>query len=154
MSNEAKAASSTSAADGYEFQASEEGVIRSLASTMRMASGAALIVGVLNLAMGGMRIWGGRMLGGVEGIGTAVVAILASMWVRNAAKSFQLVVDTKGNDIKNTLDAVVVLRRMFMLGVVACVALIALLVGGAATGLMARRAESVAPASAPATPTP
>lgn len=149
MSTEGK-----SGADGYEFQASEEGVIRGLAGTMRLAAMAAMIVGVLNLGMGGMRFWGGRTLGGVEGIGTAIVAILASMWVRNAAKSFQLVVDTKGNDIKNTLDAVVVLRRMFTLGVVACVGLILLLIGGAAGGLMAREPAQPAAAAMSAPPAP
>jgi hypothetical protein len=90
------------------------------------------------------------MLGGLEGLGTAVVAILASVWVRSAARSFQLVVDTKGNDIKNTLDAVAVLRKMFVLGIAACVGLILLLAGGTLGGFMAHHGhEGPPPASAP-----
>ncbi len=152
MSNDSASASAAATAGGeYEFQASEEGVVRDLAGTMRMASMAAMLLGLLSLGVGGLRLWGGHILGGIEGLGTALVAILASMWVRTAAKSFQLVVDTKGNDMKNTLSAMTVLRRMFMLGVVACVALIALLIGGNVSGFMVHRShQQPAAAAAPA----
>jgi hypothetical protein len=146
--------SAPSGADGYEFQASEEGIIRSLAGTMRGAAMASVVLGLGHLVLGGLRLWGGHMLGGVEGLGTAVVALLGAMWVMSAAKSFQLVVDTKGNDIKNMLNAVAHLRNMFGLALIACVALILLMAGGTYAGHAAHERARERAAEATAAPSP
>lgn len=64
---------------------------------------------------------------------TGLIFLLQGVWMRSAAASFRLIVDTRGNDITNLMNALGSLRSMY--GQVYLLLLAALLAGIVAVGL-------------------
>jgi hypothetical protein len=64
---------------------------------------------------------------------TGVIFLLQGGWVRSSASSFQLIVDTRGNDITNLMNSLTSLRAMY--GMLSLLLGTALLAGVVATGL-------------------
>ncbi len=53
--------------------------------------------------------------GGIGNIINGVVQIILGVWTNKAASSFQLMVDTQGNDIENLMGALGELRKLYTL---------------------------------------
>jgi hypothetical protein len=117
---------SPTAAD-YEFNASENIVLRELASSMSF-------VGLFN-AIGGVLL---AVLGVLASLGTGPLALiyvvqgivnfLIGIWTRSSASAFTRVVDTEGNDIANLMQALHELRRVYNLQKIVIIVTIVLVV--------------------------
>ncbi|MFO0686433.1 MAG: hypothetical protein U0234_30495 [Sandaracinus sp.] len=116
MTNDQPAASTpfTSPSREYEFDSGQNLVIGELAGAMRFVGTAsvvfALVVWVVGLAI--------LFLGNPAGLSQLVqgtLMFIIGVWTRSAARSFQLVVDTQGNDIGNMMTALGELRRLYNL---------------------------------------
>jgi hypothetical protein len=64
---------------------------------------------------------------------TGLIFLLQGIWMRSSAASFRLIVDTKGNDITNLMNALGSLRAMY--NQIYLLLLVGLLVGLAAIGV-------------------
>lgn len=95
----------------YEFNSSQNELLRDLAQKMRFVSYFLIGVGVL-AAIGGIFT---LTRGGLGSIIQATISIVTGVWTIKAASSFQKIVDTQGNDIENLLGALGELRKLYSL---------------------------------------
>ncbi len=95
----------------YEFSESQNGLIRTLANTMRFVSYFLIAMGVLAGLLGLLTL----TEGGIGSIIQAVVQIVIGQWTGKAARSFQLIVSTQGNDVENLMGALAELRKLYTL---------------------------------------
>ncbi|PSO49628.1 MAG: hypothetical protein BRC33_06305 [Cyanobacteria bacterium SW_9_44_58] len=95
----------------YEFDESQNELIQGLASTMKFVGYFLIAVGILVAISGIFTIAQGGFSGLVQGIVQAIIGF----WTIQAAKSFQLIVDTEGRDIENLMGALGELRKLYRL---------------------------------------
>lgn len=95
----------------YEFDQTQNQLIRDLAQKMRFVSYFLIALGVLLVIDGIVSIAKGE----IGGIITGVVQIFIGLWTRKAASSFQLIVDTQGSDMENLIGALGELRKLYTL---------------------------------------
>ena len=95
----------------YEFSSSQNELIKQLAEKMRFVAYFLIGVGVL-IAISGLFT---LLRGGIGNIINGVVQIILGVWTNKAASSFQLMVNTQGNDIENLMGALGELRKLYTL---------------------------------------
>ncbi|HEY9711746.1 MAG TPA: hypothetical protein V6D48_26295, partial [Oculatellaceae cyanobacterium] len=95
----------------YEFSSSQNELIKQLAEKMRFVAYFLIGVGVL-IAISGLFT---LLRGGIGNIINGVVQIIIGVWTNKAASSFQLMVNTQGNDIENLMGALGELRKLYTL---------------------------------------
>ncbi|MBD1837891.1 hypothetical protein H6F78_12380 [Coleofasciculus sp. FACHB-64] len=95
----------------YEFDQTQNQLIRDLAQKMRFVSYFLIALGVLLVIDGIVSIAKGE----IGGIITGVVQIFIGLWTSKAASSFQLIVDTQGSDMENLIGALGELRKLYTL---------------------------------------
>jgi hypothetical protein len=93
----------------YEFNASQNELIKSLASTMNFVGYFLIVIGAFATIAGIIQITSGGITALIQG----VVQVLIGFWTTKAAKSFQLIVDTEGRDIENLMGALGELRKLY-----------------------------------------
>ncbi len=99
---------------GYEFDQAQEVVIGDLAGSMKFVGTVSIVLAALMWLIGIVIMFMGNPAG-LGQIVQGVLMIFVGMWTRSAARSFQLVVDTKGSDIPNLMNALGELRRLYNL---------------------------------------
>lgn len=95
----------------YEFDQTQNQLIRDLAQKMRFVSYFLITLGALLFVGGIISVKSGEIGGIING----AVQILIGFWTHKAAASFQLIVDTQGNDIENLTGALGELRKLYTL---------------------------------------
>ena len=143
MTNEpttdAAAAGAQTAAAGYEFDSPQEVVIRELAGTMQFVGTVSIVLAVVLWIIGIVTMFAGN-LAGLGQVMQGVLLVFIGAWTRSAARSFQLVVDTKGSDIPNLMNALGELSRLYTLQrwlmILALVLFVGAFVLGVAAALM------------------
>lgn len=95
----------------YEFDNSQNELIKQLADKMRFVSYFLIGVGVL-VAIGGLFT---LTRGGISNIISGVVQAIIGVWTSKAASAFQRIVATQGNDIENLMGALSELRKLYTL---------------------------------------
>ena len=98
----------------YEFNESQNQLILDLSKKMRFVSYFLIVSGALGAISGFITILQG-VQGGFSGIVQGVILLVTGIWTINAAKAFQLIVDTQGNDIENLMGALGQLRKLYTL---------------------------------------
>lgn len=96
----------------YEFDNSQNQLIRDLAQKMRLVSYFLITMGVLGIIAGILSI-GAR--GAVGSIIQALFLLITGIWTFKACSSFQNIVDTQGQDIENLMLALGELRKLYAL---------------------------------------
>lgn len=123
---------------GYEFDGAQEVVIRDLAGAMQFVGTVSIVLAVLMWLIGIATMFMGNPAGLAQ-IVQGVLMIFIGVWTRSAARSFQLVVDTKGSDIPNLMNALGELRRLYNLQkwlmILMFVLIVLAFVGGIAAGI-------------------
>jgi len=101
-------------ASEYEFNEEENKAIGGLSHKMKFVSIFLIIVAILSIIEAIIPIANGKAELAVLGpdIIGALVALLIGVWGINAARSFQKVVDTEGNDIAHLMAAVGNLNKL------------------------------------------
>jgi hypothetical protein len=102
----------------YEFGPAENAVFSALARQMRFVGTAQAVVGVFLLLLAVTQVWMGGPPAVVSAVAMAVSAallVVTGAWLRNASEPIARIVSTEGNDIRNLMDAMVALARMFSL---------------------------------------
>ncbi len=104
----------------YEFNNTQERLIRELSDKMRFVSYFLIAIGALLIISGIARILIisgiariGR--GGFSGIINGIIQLLIGIWTNKAASSFRQIVDTRENDIENLINALGELRKLYAL---------------------------------------
>lgn len=122
--------------DGYEFNADQETVIRELAGSMGFVGTASAVLAVIMWIIGIATMF---MMNpaGLGNIIQGVLLIFIGIWTRSAARSFQLVVDTKGSDITNMMNALGELRRLYNLQKWLMILGLVLVIGAFVLGIVA-----------------
>lgn len=95
----------------YEFNNSQNQLIRQLAQKMRFVGYILLALGVLVIVAGIVNF----RLGGFATIIQGIIQLIIGIWTAKAATSFQLIVKTQGNDIENLMTALGELRKLYAL---------------------------------------
>jgi hypothetical protein len=113
MGNNA-AAPAPPAHDGHEFDASQNLVIGDLAGSMSFVGTASIVLAIVMWLIGIATMFLGNPAGLAQ-IVQGVLMVFIGVWTRSSARSFQLVVDTKGSDIANLMNALGELRRLYNL---------------------------------------
>lgn len=98
----------------YEFNESQNQLILDLSKKMMFVSYFLIAIGALGAITGFINILQGAE-GGFSGIVQGVILLVTGIWTINAAKAFQLIVDTQGNDIENLMGALGQLRKLYTL---------------------------------------
>ncbi len=99
---------------GYEFTPEQDATIQLLAKRMKF-------IGILNMVFAGMMTIGGLFVmfkfPGQAIVAFAEVALFAFMgiWNYKGAASFQLIVQTTGNDIAHLMEALTDLKKIYNL---------------------------------------
>ena len=89
----------------YEFSAEQNTVVGNLAGKMK-------IVGIIMLVMGALTSLSG-ILGDKSNILVGLLNAAVGIFTMNAAKSFQLIVDTQGSDMTNLMNAFSQLIKLY-----------------------------------------
>lgn len=95
----------------YEFNNTQNQLIRQLAQKMRFVGYILLALGVLVIVAGIVNF----RLGGFATIIQGIIQLIIGIWTAKAATSFQLIVKTQGNDIENLMTALGELRKLYAL---------------------------------------
>lgn len=95
----------------YEFDQSQNRLIRELAEKMRFVSYFLIALGVLFILLGIVRLRTGDFGSAIQGI----LQVIIGFWTKQAATSFQLIVNTQGSDIQNLMGALRELRKLYTL---------------------------------------
>lgn len=95
----------------YEFNNTQNQLIRELSEKMRFVSYFLIGLGIL-VAIGGLVL---IARGGLGNIIQGIVQILIGVWTNKAASAFKQIVDTQGNDIENLMSALGELRKLYTL---------------------------------------
>lgn len=96
---------------GYEFDQTQNLLIRDLARKMRFVSYFLIALGLLLILDA---IFAFRT-GEIGGIITGIAQIFIGFWTNRAANAFQRIVETQGQDIENLLAALAELRKLYIL---------------------------------------
>lgn len=114
----------------YEFNNTQNQLIRQLAQKMRFVGYILIALGVLVIIAGIVNF----RLGGFATIIQGIVQLIIGIWTVKAATSFQLIVKTQGNDIENLMTALGELRKLYALQYwIFIIALVLVVVGIVAT---------------------
>ena len=95
----------------YEFNNTQNQLIRQLAQKMRFVGYILLTLGVLVIVAGIVNF----RLGGFATIIQGIIQLIIGIWTAKAATSFQMIVKTQGNDIENLMTALGELRKLYAL---------------------------------------
>jgi hypothetical protein len=95
----------------YEFNESQNQLILDLSKKMLFVSYFLIAGGILGV-LGGLII---VLKGGFGELVQGVILLITGIWTINAAKAFQLIVDTQGSDIENLMGALGQLRKLYTL---------------------------------------
>lgn len=95
----------------YEFNETQNKLIKDLADKMRFVSYFLIAWGVLLLINGILIV----RYGAIGSIISGIVQILIGFWTHKAASSFRLIVDTQGRDINNLMSSLGALRKLYNL---------------------------------------
>lgn len=95
----------------YEFNNTQNQLIRELSEKMRFVSYFLIGLGIL-VAIGGLVL---IARGGLGNIIQGIVQILIGVWTNKAASAFKQIVNTQGNDIENLMSALGELRKLYTL---------------------------------------
>jgi hypothetical protein len=98
----------------YEFNESENMVLRELAGSMSFVGVFNVIGGVLLMLLGVLALFAAGPVALVY-IVQGIVNLLIGIWTRSSAGGFTRVVETEGNDIANMMHALGELRRVYNL---------------------------------------
>lgn len=121
---------------GYEFDAAQEVVVGELAGAMRFVGTASIVLAVIMWIIGIATMFMANPAGLAQII-QGVILVFVGAWTRTGAKWFQLVVDTKGNDIGNLMNALGELRRLYNLQKWMMILALVLMVGAFVLGIVA-----------------
>ncbi|MCL6434925.1 MAG: hypothetical protein K6T90_12060 [Leptolyngbyaceae cyanobacterium HOT.MB2.61] len=97
--------------NAYEFNDSQNGLIKDLSQKMRFVAYFSIVVGILAI-VGGLFTFA---RGGLSSLIQGVIAIVIGTWTLNAANAFKLIVDTQSNDVENLMGALGELRKLYTL---------------------------------------
>ena len=95
----------------YEFNNTQNQLIRELAEKMRFVGYFLIGLGVLVTIFGLVLI----ARGGLGNIIQGIVQIIIGFWTTKAASAFKQIVATQGNDIENLMGALAELRKLYTL---------------------------------------
>ncbi len=95
----------------YEFDQSQNQLVRDLAQKMRFVSYFLIALGVLLIVGGIFNLRRGE----IGSIISGVVQVIIGFWTNRAATAFQRIVDTQGSDIENLMGALGELRKLYTL---------------------------------------
>lgn len=95
----------------YEFNNTQNQLIRQLSQKMRFVGYILIALGVLVIVAGIVNF----RLGGFATIIQGIIQLIIGIWTAKAATSFQLIVKTQGNDIENLMTALGELRKLYAL---------------------------------------
>jgi hypothetical protein len=95
----------------YEFNNTQNQLIRELAEKMRFVSYFLIGLGILVAIFGLVLIARGGLANIIQGI----VQIIIGFWTNKAASAFKQIVATQGNDIENLMGALGELRKLYTL---------------------------------------
>jgi hypothetical protein len=95
----------------YEFNTSQNQLIKDLADKMRFVAYFLIGLGILLTIAGLVALRGG----GIANIIQGVIQIIIGFWTSRAANSFRSIVKTQGNDIGNLMSALEELRKLYTL---------------------------------------
>lgn len=123
-------------AAGYEFDSTQEVVIRDLAGTMQFVGTVSIVLAVVLWIIGIVTMFAGN-LAGLGQVMQGVLLVFIGAWTRSAARSFQLVVDTKGSDIPNLMNALGELSRLYALQKWLMILALVLFIGAFVLGVVA-----------------
>jgi hypothetical protein len=129
----------------YEFTDDQNKVIDDLSAKMRFVGGFICVIGILYVVLGSMGLlqsytgptphrndpWMNLFLA-VNGLAT----ILIGSWTVGGGIAFKRVVDTRGNDIGNLMDALGELHKLYTLQYLICAALVVVMIGLVALGII------------------
>lgn len=97
---------------GYEFTMAQDDVIRALSKKMKFVGAfyvvVSAIVGLAGLGFMFLNAWIGLFY-----MVMLTPELLIGIWTLTAAKSFKLVVDTKGHDVPHLMNALNSLRKLY-----------------------------------------
>jgi hypothetical protein len=96
---------------GYEFDQSQNQLVRDLAQKMRFVSYFLIALGVLLIVGGIFNLRRGE----IGSIISGVVQVIIGFWTHKAASAFQKIVTTQGSDIENLMGALGELRKLYTL---------------------------------------
>jgi type IV secretory pathway component VirB8 len=102
------------AAASYEFTTMQDEIIRSLSKKMKFVGVFYIVVSVIV----GLSALAFLLISPLVGFVYMILLtpeLLIGIWTLNAAKSFRLVVDTKGHDIPHLINALINLRKLYTL---------------------------------------
>lgn len=98
----------------YEFDQSQNWLIHELAEKMRFVSYFLIALGVLFILLGITSLKTGDF-GSAGSAVQGILQIVVGIWTKQAATSFQLIVNTQGGDIQNLMGALGELRKLYTL---------------------------------------
>ena len=101
---------------GYEFNNSENRIIRKLSQAMRYLSVAFIALGLAYILSGALFAWRTKsFLPFINSSFLGFIAVLFGCWTGEAATDFKSIVETHGSDIDSLLHALKELRKLFSL---------------------------------------
>lgn len=106
----------------YEFNESENSIFADVASKMSAVGFFSIFFGLLNIALSIVYLFQISQSGdsritmqGIGGISQGLVLLLVGSWTKKAGTSFKQIVDSRGQDIRNLMDAMSSLRKLYTL---------------------------------------
>lgn len=102
----------------YEFGEAENTVFTALAAGMRFVGGAQAVAGTALFVIAVMHVWMGGPPALVSSVPMALsgaMLVMTGAWLRRASESVARIVSTQGSDIRNLMEAMAGLARMFAL---------------------------------------
>lgn len=102
----------------YEFGPPENAVFSALAAQMRFVGTAQGAAGAFLVLVAVAHVWMGGAPALVSSVPMAISAallVVTGMWLRGASEPVARIVSTEGNDIRNLMEAMAALARMFAL---------------------------------------
>ncbi len=103
----------------YEFNESENSVFAEVATRMKAVGFCIIFFGFLNIIFFAFTLVQSKdfRLGspGIGGISQGLFFVLIGVWTRDAGSSFRQIVDSRGNDIRNLMDAMGSLKKLYTL---------------------------------------
>lgn len=118
----------------YEFNNSQNQLIRQLSQKMRFVGYILITLGVLVIIAGIVNL----RLNGFATIIQGIIQLVIGIWTAKAATSFQLIVKTQGNDIENLMTALGELKKLYALQYWIFIIALVLVVIGIVTALILR----------------
>ena len=114
----------------YEFNSTQNQVIEQVAKKMRFVGIILIILGIFYM-LGGLF----TLPKGIANIIAAIIYIIIGYWTTKASTSFQLIVNTEGNDITNLMEALGELKKLYKLQYVILIISILIVIIGYLAGI-------------------